>query len=187
MFEEYRKIWNEHGFLIIFMASIIFILILGIINILQQKTGKRSTQYIYPVQLTYQNIYNEQPQKQKRGGDSKGEIKCREVLEKLFNKPFSKIRPNFLNNQITNVNLELDCYNEELRLGLEYNGIQHYKYSKFFHKNVEAFRNQQYRDYIKRQLCKDNGIFLIEVPYTVKIENIEEFILTKLQNFNIYN
>jgi hypothetical protein len=28
-------------------------------------------------------------------------------------------------------------------------------------------------------MCRDNGIYLIEVPYTVKLENIEDFIKDK--------
>ncbi|NQZ58906.1 MAG: carbohydrate-binding protein [Lentisphaeraceae bacterium] len=44
-------------------------------------------------------------------------------------------------------NLEIDCYNDELRIGVEYQGRQHYSFNPRFHKNKEAFRNQQYRDY----------------------------------------
>jgi hypothetical protein len=81
----------------------------------------------------------------------------------------------------TDNNLELDCYNEELKIAVEYNGIQHYKYIPFFHKNKEAFQNQKYRDYMKREICEKNGIKLIEVPNTVKIENIESYLREKLK------
>ena len=58
---------------------------------------------------------------------SKGEQKCKETLEKIYGKEFLCVRPDFLRNPETNRKLELDCYNEELKLAVEYNGIQHYK------------------------------------------------------------
>lgn len=112
---------------------------------------------------------------------SKGEIECRRVLEKLFRKPFPNSRPDFMNNSVTGQNLEIDCFNKELRIGVEYSGQQHYKFTPFFHRNHEAFRNQQYRDEMKRRLCKDNGVYLIEVPYTVRVEDIEGFLLKRLR------
>ena len=33
---------------------------------------------------------------------------------------------------------------------------------------------------MKRRICKENGIVLIEVPYTVKIENIANYIKNQL-------
>ena len=122
---------------------------------------------------------------QKRGPpkDSKGELECRRVLQKIFRKPFDKARPDFLRNPVTggNFNLELDCYNPELKLACEYSGQQHYKYLPFFHRNKDAFLNQKYRDELKLRMCKDNGITLIEVPYVVKIENIEGFLKKELR------
>lgn len=116
-------------------------------------------------------------------GESKPERECRRVLESIFNVPFNKCRPDVLRNNITkNYNLELDCYNADLRLALEYNGQQHYKYIPYFHKNKEAFHNQQYRDELKRRICKEKGIRLIEVPYTVKLKDIEKYIIKKLKN-----
>ena len=50
-------------------------------------------------------------------------------------------------------------------------------------KNKEAFYNQKYRDELKRRMCKDNGVYLIQVPDTVKIENIENFIKDKLRPY----
>ena len=51
----------------------------------------------------------------------------------------------------------------------------------FFHKNNEAFLNQKYRDDMKRRMCKDNKITLIEVPNTIDISNIENYLITKLK------
>ena len=120
--------------------------------------------------------------------DSKGETECRNVVENLFKRPFPKARPNILKNPISNLNLEFDCYNEELKIGVEYNGIQHYKYVPHFHRTKDSFQNQKYRDHIKKDLCKKNNIILIEVPYNVKIENIKSYIITELKkyNFNFY-
>ena len=64
-------------------------------------------------------------------------------------------------------NLELDLYNDSLKLGIEYNGIQHYEYTKRFHKTYSDFRRQQERDALKKQLCKENEVTLIVVPYNM--------------------
>lgn len=118
----------------------------------------------------------------KRRKYSKGESECRRVLEEYFNKPFPSCRPNMLRNPVTGNrhNLEIDCYNDELKLGVEYNGIQHYEYSSYFHKNKEAFMNQKYRDELKCRMCKDLGIRLITVPYSVKEKDIKRYLLNIL-------
>ena len=113
--------------------------------------------------------------------ESKGELECRRFLETVFQVPFSKARPDFLRNPITGNNLEIDCFNPNLRLGVEYNGKQHYAYTSFFHRNKEASINQQYRDELKRRICRDNNIHLIEVPYTLKLDDIGPFLSLKLK------
>lgn len=70
-----------------------------------------------------------------------------------------------------------------MRLAIEYNGVQHYKYSPYFHRNKESFHNQKYRDYMKKVMCKDNGITLIEVPYTIKPDDIESYLEKELVKF----
>lgn len=108
--------------------------------------------------------------------DSIGEQICRYHLSQRFNKPFLKERPDFLKNPITNTNLELDCFCRELGLALEYNGRQHYEFTPKFHKSKNDFYNQKYRDQIKKQLCYDNKIDLIEVPYSVSHDEIPIYI-----------
>jgi len=126
-------------------------------------------------------------QKKKRYApkESKGEMMCRDFATQLFGKPFIKIRPDFLRNDQTGHNLELDIYNDELKLAIEYNGIQHYKYIPHFHKNEEAFKAQQYRDKLKEERCRQNGIKLIIVPYTVKHHDIADYLYNEAKKLNI--
>jgi len=113
---------------------------------------------------------------------SRGEQRCKEFLEFLFKKPFEKARPPFLVNPVTNQALELDCFNEELKLAVEYNGKQHYEYNKMMHQNSRhSFQNQQYRDLMKKDMCDKNGIRLIIVPYRVAPDKIPEFLYAELK------
>ena len=174
MFDKLKQIWKKYGFEIAVGMSVLIILVLAIFRI--GKKGTWSSTYMSPPKPT-----RKPPQ------ESKGEVECRRVLEQHFSRPFAKARPDFLRNPVTSQgmdsnNLELDCYNAELKLAVEYNGIQHYKYIPYFHKNKEAFQNQKYRDYMKREICEKNGITLIEVPYTVKVDEIKSFLLNKLSS-----
>lgn len=125
-----------------------------------------------------------QPEKVK--GESKGETLCRSLANKIFGKPFDKIRPDFLKNNVTGANLELDIFNEEIKVAIEYNGEQHYKYIPFFHKNYEHFMNQKYRDEIKRMLCIQNGIYLIEIPFDMQPIDIETKIRMEALKLGLY-
>lgn len=126
-------------------------------------------------------IYHFQDEDKKSGRFvSKGEKICCSVMEKAYNKPFTSIRPDFLKNPETGRNLELDCYNPELRYAVEYNGIQHYQYTKKYHKKPEDFENQIKRDHLKADLCEKNGVYLITVPYSVALGDIEAYIRRRL-------
>jgi hypothetical protein len=177
---------EEYSFELLFVSIVIFFIILSIYRKISGEKGTwtKYNQYLIRDKFTLPSSRNTNPIRQRNssGKESKGETECRYILEDIFNKKFDKIRPNFLKNPVTkNFNLEIDCYNEDLKLGLEYNGIQHYKYTPYFHKNKESFQNQQYRDELKRRMCEDNGITLIEVPYTVKNEQLRSYIVKRLK------
>jgi hypothetical protein len=108
--------------------------------------------------------------------ESRGERECRRAIEALTGRKFPKQRPAFLRNAITAANLELDCYNADLRLAIEYNGAQHYAFVPRFHRTMDGFYNMRYRDDMKRRLCAENGVRLIVVPYTTPIDRIEGFL-----------
>ena len=112
----------------------------------------------------------------KTAAESRGEKICRNVLEKFFNKPFQTCRPDFLMNPESGKNLELDCYNEELGLALEYNGIQHYVFPNKFHKTQDDFEQQVRRDEFKKNACQTAGIYLIIVPYSIPHNKLPKYI-----------
>jgi hypothetical protein len=112
--------------------------------------------------------------------ERKNEKKCREIIERIFQCPFPTVRPEFLKYPLTGKNLELDMYNDNLHLAVEYQGIQHRKYTPYYHKVYSDFIRQQERDSFKHQRCRDMGITLILVPDTVKTEKLEEFIRQKV-------
>ena len=113
----------------------------------------------------------------------KTEDKCRGIVEELFQRPFPSVRPDFLKNPVTGRNLELDMYNKELALAFEYNGIQHYKFTPFFHKSYKDFRRQQLHDAYKKKVCDRMGIRLISIPYTVKNKDLRPWIINEVRNY----
>jgi len=180
MLTKISELWYQYGFEIVICMCFIFLLLFGMINKLSGTKGTFSSRQNILRAIT--PIPSHTTTSGARGPrESKGEAECRRVLEFLFHKPFTSQRPDFLRNPVTggNHNLELDCFNREMNLAVEYNGVQHYKYSPYFHKSNEQFMNQKYRDDMKRRICKDKGVTLIEVPHTVKIHDIKDFIVNE--------
>jgi hypothetical protein len=102
---------------------------------------------------------------------------CCKILEDIYKRPFTSSRPSWLKNPETGKILEIDCYNEDLKIGVEYNGIQHYRYPNLFHKTYDDFVKQIRRDQFKHKKCDENGIYLLTVPYNVPQEKIRDYIL----------
>lgn len=131
--------------------------------------------------LSTGSIYNTYTPEKKFQNKKLHEKKCREIVEKIYNKKFPSVRPDFLKN-ITGKSLELDMYCPELKLAFEYDGVAHAKYSKFFHKgDYNNFLKQQERDKLKDQICINKGIRLIRIPHTVPYNNLESFINSKIK------
>ena len=114
---------------------------------------------------------------------SRSEKLTREIFERIMVCKFPSIKPDFLKNLETGCNLELDGYNENLKLAFEYNGIQHYKFTEHFHKTEDNFKKQRERDEFKYKRCIEMGITLICIPYTFncyKPEELEIYIKDQL-------
>lgn len=109
---------------------------------------------------------------------SGGEKACRFILESMCEKRFPKIKHKKIIRKVRA--LELDGYNEELKLAFEYNGEQHYM-PAFGEKALEEMK---LNDEFKAMRCKELGIFLVVVPYTVKSNEFKFFIHEKIQAWN---
>jgi hypothetical protein len=190
----FERFWKKHGWNAIFIIAIFGVLLLWLsrgwieMDATSDVDGMSILHRIFspspiattPIATT-RTRYTSSPSSSSPSPSSKGEEECKRFVEFYFQKPFHKIRPQMLTNPITNSPLELDIYNKELNLAIEYNGSQHYVFNKMMHNNSkDRFQNQQYRDYIKRNLCKENGIDLIIVPYTIKHDQIANFLLREL-------
>ena len=84
---------------------------------------------------------------------------CRIVLEKHHEVPFRRSMVN---------GFTIDFYNKDLKVGLMFNSIHHYKYSSKFHKVYRKFRETQNRDILRKKMCSEAGIKLISIPYNVE-------------------
>lgn len=111
-----------------------------------------------------------------------GEKDCKEIAEAYFGLSFrSSVRDlNWLIN-VTGYPLEIDIYNDNLKIGIEYNGEQHYRFTPVFHQTIDKFKLQTHRDAIKRFLCKENGIYLITVPYSCM--NRKSYLLNEFRKY----
>jgi hypothetical protein len=111
---------------------------------------------------------------------SRGERLCCQTMTNIYGVPFTTVRPDWLKNPETGENLELDCYNDELKIAVEYNGEQHYKWPNFTRQTHQEFINQVRRDEFKMDVCDRYGVYLIVVPFNIPYENIPAYIMSHL-------
>jgi len=116
---------------------------------------------------------------------------CRAVFEDIYKTPFPKVRPDFLLNPHPRSrgkkgkkgrNLELDGYNEELKIAFECNGRFHYE-PHVFTANSEDHKYQLWKDKFKHDRCRELGITVITIPYNVKKKDIPVYIEERLPHF----
>lgn len=171
--------WSIYGFIFLIVLAAFFLLCVSVFRkkISQWLEGKNDFTLSRKKPLTIP----------KKGTIlKKNEKKCREVFESIFGVSFPTVRPLFLK-RANGKSLELDGYNDKLKLAFEYNGAQHYKFSPRFHSSPKDFRDQQERDVEKRRMCLAAGVTLIEIPYTVKYQDLEAFIRRRLSDLKILN
>lgn len=77
--------------------------------------------------------------------------------------------------------LELDGYNEELRLAFEYQGRQHYERVKHFQQEDGDFEAQQERDALTEERCQDEFVTLLVIPHTIGFRAIRGHVRRELE------
>ena len=103
-----------------------------------------------------------------------GETITRKFFEIGFKSKFPRCRPMWLVNKKGN-RLELDGYNEKLKIAFEFNGRQHKKENNLFHR-YRSFDDCISGDRDKIRLCKNHDISLIVVDYDIRFYNIAKYI-----------
>jgi len=76
--------------------------------------------------------------------------------------------------------LSYDFYLPDYNLLIEYNGIQHYKWIKYFQKTIHSFHKQKHHDWLKRKYAKSNNIKLLTIPYW-DFDNLTEILENELK------
>ncbi len=65
--------------------------------------------------------------------------------------------------------LYLDIYIPRLKIAIECNGEQHFKFNKFFHTDAGAFMLQKKNDLLKELYCQETNIALAKINYNDNI------------------
>lgn len=116
-----------------------------------------------------------------------GERICREYFEQLFHRSFPKYRPEWLINKDGN-KMELDGFCKSMRLAFEHQGEHHYSTNSPFIRSDRVLFRRQEDDKLKRHLCAQHGIKLIQVPAIpdrLPVDQIKLFLKKKCQRNHI--
>jgi|SRR5690606_6220845 len=89
-------------------------------------------------------------------------IKARELLQKLY--PTCKIEEEYPI-KVGNKTYFIDLYINLLKLAVEVQGEQHFKFCPHFHKTKADFYMQKKRDREKREFLENQGITLVELRF----------------------
>jgi hypothetical protein len=106
----------------------------------------------------------------------------RSFLEQMCGCKFPSIRPSWLAGR-NGRPLELDGYSRRLRIAFEHQGYQHFESQAHFHRRGGAFKRRLELDRVKRQTCRERGVYLIEVPNlgrNLAVENLYDYLAKKL-------
>lgn len=106
---------------------------------------------------------------------------CRHYFEQLTSSEFLSVKPEWLLNKNGN-RIELDGLCEELSLAFEHQGKQHYQKIDHFNRRTETLRWRLESDDLKRKICKERSITLIEVPYWVETKDLPEWIASEIHS-----
>lgn len=94
-----------------------------------------------------------------------GEELCRMIISNLLGEYFPKTRNIKGLVSKKGVALEIDGFSDQLKIGFEYQGQQHYEFSKFFHQKRKDFDKTQQRDEFKNTFFRNKGWRLLQIKY----------------------
>jgi hypothetical protein len=113
---------------------------------------------------------------------SKSEKLIIDILENITAKKFPTVRPAWL--VYNGSQLELDGYNEELKLAIEFSGPQHVKWTPGA-EPYEKYYERIMRDVAKRDLCDREGVILIVVDSSLPRHHWRSYLKSRLYDAGI--
>ena len=109
---------------------------------------------------------------------------CRTTFQQIFKKKFPKSRPSWLIGA-KGYTMELDGYNEKLRVAFEYQGEQHFKKDDYF--TGKNLKDIILSDKLKANLCASKKVNLIIITYKDDLIDLPKKIKKNInRNLNIY-
>lgn len=106
-------------------------------------------------------------------------IKC---LEAITGKKFVTVHLPWL--KYRGRYMELDGYNDELKLGIEFNGPMHYEHNSAIESRAQ-YEERVEKDKLKRELCAANGVKLITLSYKVSPQFTNAYLKSRLYDFGV--
>lgn len=98
----------------------------------------------------------------------KGEEFVRNILEQLFQKKFPKSRPEWLLSD-KGIRMELDGFNESLKIAFEHQGLFHFKEIGYFGRNKHNLNKRIQLDELKKNICDQQKVKIIYIPEVGKL------------------
>ncbi|MBY9010801.1 MAG: hypothetical protein KGD70_00340 [Candidatus Lokiarchaeota archaeon] len=141
------------------------------------------------IQCNKDHIFERRPTNLKRGdwcpvcSQGKFEKTCRRFFEEMFQDEFPKDKPKWLVNSRGN-QMELDGHNKSLNLAFEAQGEQHYRAVSHFNQTLKDLKHRIEDDSTKLELCKQNNVILIQVPYYVHPNKLQHYITEKFEHLS---
>ena len=100
------------------------------------------------------------------------------AFETVFKVPFPNVRPDFMKTN-KGRNLELDGFNESLKLAFEFDGRQHFEKTRFQNSDI-VLKEIQQRDKLKDVLAQNAGITLLRFGYRDDFRSLPQSIKSKI-------
>lgn len=149
----------------------------------RQKDNQKFYEMLSHFKKKYNDIYHSLVEKGIVTPKWKSEYEMFKLIKRFFNDAVYQYKAKWLGNQ------SLDVYIPSKRIGIEYQGEQHYRLIEHFG-GKESFEKRKELDRQKKELCTKNDVMLIEWKYSEpinemilknKIKHLDNFVAT---NYN---
>ena len=109
---------------------------------------------------------------------------CRALLEHITNKSFPKKGFGYLIHAERKWSL-MAIMSFQSDLNTKVSATRNYEFIEFFYNSEKKFKQRQKDDELKRKLCKRNKVHLIEIPYFIPKNELQQYLTTSINAFSL--